>query len=204
MMHSFEDRIETLVRLLGSPSSNVSARQGDRVFNFHYLPNQWATVRGHFPRIRARLEKEGFTPQFHSFANIIDEILERDAKQPIEAMTAAEGKFTLPHKTYTETLQHFLTKTPADHSLTLESPVVARLITILDEAAETPKSVLLLTDVEMLHPLIRVSAFEQILQGRFRVPTVFFYPGRRGSVGDNPSFLGIYNSDGNYRSTHIY
>jgi hypothetical protein len=203
-MRSFEDKTETLVRLLGSPSSNVSARQGDRVFNFHYEPQKWAEVRGILPKIKSRLEKLGFTPHLHSFADIIKAILERDAKQPINAMIKAEGKFNLPDQNYTHDLQHFLTRTDPNHPLTLESPIVASLTAILDEAAQTPKSVLLLIDVEMLHPLIRVSAFEQILQGRFKVPTVFFYPGLSGNVGDNPSFLGIYTSDGNYRSTHIY
>jgi hypothetical protein len=64
--------------------------------------------------------------------------------------------------------------------------------------------VLILTDTETIHPLFRVSAFEQILQGKFTVPTIICYPGERGDMGDNPSFLGFYKSDGNYRSHHIY
>lgn len=204
MMHSFEDKTESLVRLLGSPGSNVTARQGDRVFNFHYLPGEWAALRAYLPKIKIRLEQAGYTPHLHSFADILSSIYEREGKKAIEMMTAAEGKTNLPHKAYTDTLQRFLTKTPPNHPLELDSPIVVALIERLNAAAETTKSVLLLTDLEMLHPLLRVSAFEQVLQGKFAVPTVIFYPGRRGTVGDNPSFLGIYKSDGNYRSTHIY
>jgi hypothetical protein len=192
------------VRLLGSPGSNVTAQQGDRVFNFHYFPAEWATLRAYMPKIKVRLEQAGYTPHFQSFAELMSAIYERDGQKAIAKMSAAEGKTNLPHKAYTETLQHFLTKTPPNHPLELDSPIVVALIEILEAAAKTPKSVLLLTDLEMLHPLLRVSAFEQVLQGKFTVPTVLFYPGRRGSVGDNPSFLGIYKSDGNYRSTHIY
>lgn len=204
MMHSFEDKTETLVRLLGSPGSNVTARQGDRVFNFHYLPTEWAALRSYLPKIRVRLEQAGYTPHLHSFADTLTSIFECDGQRAIAMMTGAEGKTNLPHKAYTETLQRFLTKTPPNHPLELDSPIVVALIDILKAAAKTPKSVVLLTDLEMLHPLLRVSAFEQVLQGKFTVPTVIFYPGRRGSVGDNPSFLGIYKSDGNYRSTHLY
>lgn len=203
-MPSFEDKTETLVRLLGSPGSNVTAQQGDRVFNFHYFPAEWAALRAYLPKIKIRLEQAGYTPHIHSFAEIMSAIYERDGQKAIAMMTAAEGKTNLPHKAYTETLQRFLTKTPPNHPLELDSPIVVALIKILEAAAMTPKSVLLLTDLEMLHPLLRVSAFEQVLQGKFTVPTVLFYPGRRGSVGDNPSFLGIYKSDGNHRSTHIY
>ena len=200
MMHSFEDKTESLVRLLGSPGSNVTARQGDRVFNYHYLPGEWASLRASLPKMRVRLEKLGYTPHIHSFADIMSSIFEGKGKKAIDAMTSAEGKTNLPHKSYTGTLQQFL----IDPELSLASPIVVALIGILEEAAKTHKSVLLLTDVEMLHPLVRVSAFEQVMQGKFKVPTVIFYPGRRGTVGDNPSFLGIYSSDGNYRSTHVY
>ncbi|MDB4657244.1 DUF1788 domain-containing protein [Verrucomicrobiales bacterium] len=200
MMHSFEDKTESLVRLLGSPSSNVTARQGDRVFNFHYLPGEWDALRAYLPKIRVRLEKLGYTPHIHSFTDIVSSIFDGKGKKAIDAMTSAEGKTNLPHKAYTGTLQQFL----IGPELSLTSPIVTALIDILNQAEKTPKSVLLLTDVEMLHPLVRVSAFEQVLQGKFKVPSVIFYPGRRGTVGDNPSFLGFYNSDGNYRSTHIY
>ena len=203
-MPSFEDKTETLVRLLGSPGSNVTAQQGDRVFNFHYFPAEWAALRAYLPKIKIRLEQAGYTPHIRSFAELMSAIYERDGQKAIAMMTAAEGKTNLPHKAYTEPLQRFLTKTPPNHPLELDSPIVVALIKFLEAAAMTPKSVLLLTDLEMLHPLLRASAFEQVLQGKFKVPTVLFYPGRRGSVGDNPSFLGIYKSDGNYRSTHIY
>lgn len=203
-MHSFEEKTQSLLRLLGKPGSNVTARQGDQVYNFHYQPGEWAVLRGFLPKIKHRLEQVGYTPQIHSFADIIEKIFAEVGGKAIEAMRAAEGKTNLSHQIYTETLQRFLTKKPPNHPLELDSPIVVALTDILAEAAKTPKSVVLLTDVEMLHPLIRVSAFEQVLQGKFSVPTVFFYPGRRGTVGDNPSYLGFYQSDGNYRSTHIY
>ena len=62
--------------------------------------------------------------------------------------------------------------------------------------------ILLVTDLEGLHPYMRIGAIEGQLQGKFNIPTVFFYPGERmGKTGLR--FLGFYQSDGNYRSVHV-
>ena len=64
------------------------------------------------------------------------------------------------------------------------------------------KSILLVTDLEALHPYMRIGVIEGQLQGKFHVPTVFFYPGvRTGKT--RLKFLGFYPEDGNYRSVHV-
>jgi hypothetical protein len=63
-------------------------------------------------------------------------------------------------------------------------------------------SVLLVTDLEALHPFMRIGAIESQLQGRFHVPTVFLYPGVR-TGNTRLKFLGFYPEDGNYRSVHV-
>ncbi len=201
-MSSFDSKIETLLRHLGRPTTSVNARQGDRVYNLHYDPSEWAALRLKLPMIRQRLESSGFTPHVYSFADLLQGILAENPRQ-IDALKKLEQR-PLPHATHSETLYNILAKKRTGEPLGLDSPIVQRLHDVIQEAAKTPKSVLLITDIEMAHPLVRVSAFEQILQGKFAVPTVFFYPGKRGTVGDNPSYLGVYPSDGNYRSTHIY
>jgi len=63
-------------------------------------------------------------------------------------------------------------------------------------------AVMLVTDLEALHPFLRIGAIESQLMGKFNVPTVFFYPGiRTGKT--NLKFLGFYPADGNYRSVHV-
>jgi hypothetical protein len=76
----------------------------------------------------------------------------------------------------------------------------------LEEAIDTAKAatngIVLVTDLEALHPYIRIGAIEANLQGKFSVPTVFLYPGiRTGST--RLKFLGFYQEDGNYRSVHV-
>jgi hypothetical protein len=64
------------------------------------------------------------------------------------------------------------------------------------------KALMLVTDLEALHPFLRIGAIESQLQGKFHVPTVFLYPGvRTGKT--RLKFLGFYPEDGNYRSVHV-
>ncbi len=72
----------------------------------------------------------------------------------------------------------------------------------LQSLAGRTNTALFVTDLEALHPYLRVGVLEQQLQGRFTVPTVFLYPGVRDGK-TTLRFLGIYPADGNYRSVHI-
>ena len=63
-------------------------------------------------------------------------------------------------------------------------------------------ALVLVTDLESLHPYLRIGAIESRLQGKFHVPTIFLYPGvRTGKT--RLRFLGFYPEDGNYRSMHV-
>ena len=201
-MSSFDSRINELARLLGSPASAVSAQQGDRVYNFHYRPSEWTEFRQSMPRLLNSLKGKGFTPIVGSFAEICRNIFEAHSRYAALKKTEQVGNF--PHKMRNEALFKLLVESPTSTDLTLDSPIVKSIEKLLSEASSGKNGILILTDTETLHPFFRVSALEQILQGKFTVPTVICYPGEKGSIGDNPSFLGIYKSDGNYRSTHIY
>lgn len=61
---------------------------------------------------------------------------------------------------------------------------------------EKKNAILLVTDLEGLHPYMRIGTIESQLQGKFVVPTVFFYPGIRTGKS-NLKFLGFYPEDGN-------
>lgn len=80
--------------------------------------------------------------------------------------------------------------------------LLSRLQAALDAAHGHPDALLLVTDLEALHPYMRIGVLEGRLLGRFRAPTIFLYPGiRTGKT--NLRFLGFYPADGNYRSVHI-
>jgi hypothetical protein len=80
--------------------------------------------------------------------------------------------------------------------------ISSAILAKLEELAELPRGVLLITDIEALHPFLHISGIEQQLTGKFAVPTVVFYPGTRGS-SHSLRFLGFHRENGNYRSIHI-
>jgi hypothetical protein len=88
---------------------------------------------------------------------------------------------------------------------TLEDPekgLQKRLEKKLTDLEGDDKGLLLATDLEALHPYMRIGSIESQLQGRFIRPTVFLYPGvRTGQT--RLKFLGFYPEDGNYRSMHV-
>ena len=72
----------------------------------------------------------------------------------------------------------------------------------IDEIGGDPQAVLILTDLESLHPFLHISGVEQQLVGKFKVPTIVLYPGVRGGAY-SLRFLGIHQENANYRSIHI-
>jgi hypothetical protein len=72
----------------------------------------------------------------------------------------------------------------------------------LEEAESRANGLLLVTDLEALHPYLRINTIESKLQGRVRRPVVVLYPGKREGK-TSLRFLGFYPADPNYRSEHI-
>ncbi|TAX72958.1 DUF1788 domain-containing protein [Rhizobium leguminosarum] len=80
--------------------------------------------------------------------------------------------------------------------------LLSRLGSVLTKQEGKQNALVLVTDLEALHPFMRIGAIESQLQGKFHVPTVFLYPGvRTGKT--RLKFLGFYPEDGNYRSVHV-
>ena len=72
----------------------------------------------------------------------------------------------------------------------------------LEEAASQNDGLLLLTDLEALHPYLRINALEAQIQRRVHCPVVVLYPGNREGK-TSLRFLEFYPPDPNYRSEHI-
>ena len=69
-------------------------------------------------------------------------------------------------------------------------------------AAEKPNGLLLLTDLEALHPYLRINSIEARLQNQVLCPVIVLYPGKREGK-TSLRFLEFYPADPNYRSEHI-
>jgi hypothetical protein len=86
--------------------------------------------------------------------------------------------------------------------LMAENALLKRLEAALRPLEGQPNALLLVTDLEALHPLLRIGTLESQLQGQFNVTTILLYPGVR--MGKTLlKFLRFYPEDGNYRSVHV-
>ena len=139
----------------------------------------------------ARLKQDGWQVTEFSIATAIEKILALDPRRPI--WVGADGRAPLAWDRINTALTNAVTGTNE-----LQQLLQAQL-----EALDgKPNQLLLVTDLEALHPYVRIGTLEGQLLGRFKLPTVFLYPGQRtGRTG--LKFLGFYPSDGNYRSVHV-
>jgi hypothetical protein len=160
------------------------------IFYLVFTPNQILNVKRQMPAWIARLRNDGWDVHVFSMAEAVVEIFDNAKMKKI--WLAADAKAPQQWEKTNKSLANALANGALQN----------RLEAKLEELEGKPKSILLVTDIEALHPYMRIGTIEGELQGKFSVPTVFFYPGVR--TGDTRlKFLGFYPEDGNYRSVHV-
>ena len=161
------------------------------VYYLVFSPSQIIEAKRQTPAWVARLQLDGFQVTVFSLAQAIEDILAADTRRAIWA--AADGRTPLAWSKMNDSLTNAVTGPQG-----LLPKIAAHLAALEGQT----NALLLMTDLEALHPYLRIGTIESQLIGRFHVPTVFLYPGvRTGRTG--LQFLGFYPSDGNYRSVHV-
>jgi hypothetical protein len=164
---------------------------GDPVYYLVFHPEKMLAVKRRMKQWCAKLELEDWKVHTVSMAEAVHQILKSHDLRDIwlESEKEAPLEFEEINKTLAE-------------ALTAENELKNMLEQMLQSLTDQKDALLFVTDLEALHPYLRVGTIEQQLQGRFTVPTVILYPGVRAGR-TTLRFLGIYPEDGNYRSTHI-
>ena len=194
-MPSVNDNFDELIRKIEKGRDFTSA-SFEPVYYLVFDPSEILVVKRLTQAWASRLKQKNFAPHFLSIADTIAEIhgnfplreiwLKADEKEPLNwEKTNNSLKVALQPKTKDE-----------------PSPIQTRIEAKLTELENKPNAILIVTDLEALHPYLRIGAIESQLFGQFKVPTVFLYPGTR-SGKTRLSFLGFYPEDGNYRSLHV-
>ena len=161
------------------------------VFYLVFPPAQILEVKRQMPAWISKLHQEGWDVHTFSMAEQIWSVLKADPLWSLCAMEDRSAPLDWPRTN----------KALAD-ILVGEGALLKRLESALAPLEGKRNAVMLVTDLEALHPFLRIGAIESQLMGKFHVPTVFFYPGiRTGKT--NLKFLGFYPADGNYRSVHV-
>jgi len=160
------------------------------IYYLIFPPKQILEVKHRLTAWEARLKNDGWHVHKFSMAQAIDELLE---DSPLMKFWIKEDK--------KEPLNWGKTNKSIENYLS-DGKLTDMLREKLHQIKEDEDAILFVTDIEALHPYLRIGAIESSLIGEFKRPTVIFYPGE--STGKtNLKFLGFYSEDGNYRSVHI-
>lgn len=161
------------------------------IYYLIFPPEQILEVKRQTSAWIAKFHQEGWDVQTFSIAENLWDLLQND---PFWSLCLNEDKAApLDWKRTNRALADIVTS---------GGGLLSRLAQTLKPLEARPNALLLVTDLEALHPFLRIGAIESQLQGQFSVPTVFLYPGvRTGKT--RLKFLGFYPEDGNYRSVHV-
>lgn len=160
------------------------------VYYLVFPPSQILDVKRSLPAWASRLRNEGWDVHPFSIAEHITSILSTAA--PRKIWLVADRKAPQAWKRTNDALANALSQGALQQRLEAE----------LTKLQDIPNALLLVTDLEALHPYMRIGAIESQLYGKFHVPTVFLYPGERTGK-TRLKFMGFYPEDGNYRSVHV-
>lgn len=160
------------------------------IYYLVFHPNEILDVKRQLRAWTSRLRQNGWTPHRLSLAEVVLDISKSARTRSI--WLTADAQAPLEWTRSNQAIANALSN----------NQLVERVAAAIDNAAESENGILLVTDLEALHPYIRIGAIETQLYGRFRVPTVILYPGERTGK-TRLSFLGFYPEDGNYRSVHV-
>lgn len=161
------------------------------IYYLVFDPDQILEVKRQTPAWIAKLRQEGWDVHTFSIAEHLWAVLKED---PLWSLCVAEDRSAPLDWSRTN-------KALADILLSGDA-LQKSLENVLAPLEGKRDALLMVTDLEALHPFLRIGAIESQLQGQFHVPTIFLYPGvRTGKT--RLKFLGFYPEDGNYRSVHV-
>jgi hypothetical protein len=148
----------------------------------------------------AKLQNQGWNVVTFSFAEAVSSILKnhklRNTWLVGEQFALAKATGPIPTNTIAEvnkTLGKALTEGPE---------LMAMVRDKMEEASSYPSGLLLLTDLEALHPYLRINSIEAKIHDAVHCPVIVLYPGKREGK-TSLRFLEFYPADPNYRSEHI-
>ena len=189
-MRSLTADFDELVRRIQA-GREFSHASFEPIYYLVFHPRKILEVKRQMPAWTARLKNAGWNVTTFSVAKHIRDIFQSAPMRKIWLVTDAKAP-----------LNWEKTNKSLANALTGRDQLQSRLEETISEQRDDPNAIVLVTDLEALHPYLRIGAIEVQLQGNFHIPTVFFYPGiRTGKT--RLRFLGFYPEDGNYRSVHV-
>lgn len=161
------------------------------IYYLVFPPDQILEVKRQTPAWVSKLHQEGWDVRVFSIAEHIWSLLK---EAPLWSLCVMGDK--------SAPLDWERTNKALADILVADNALPKRIENELQPLQGNPNALLLVTDLEALHPFLRIGVIESQLQCEFHVPTIFLYPGMRTGK-TRLKFLGFYPEDGNYRSVHV-
>ena len=202
-MQSLKDKFDELRHRLGE-GRHVDSTGTEPIFYIVFPVAEILEVKRQTKAWIAKLNNEGWSVVSLSMADAVEAVFRGDkfrknwllGEQAI-LQQAERANLPIDFREINKTLSKAL----CDNSK-LSPRLVEQIESKLRAAESHPNGLLLLTDLEALHPFLRINTIEAKLQGHVHCPVVVLYPGKREGR-TSLRFLEFYPADPNYRSEHI-
>jgi hypothetical protein len=196
---SLRDKFEELRYSIGQ-GRDVDSTGAEPLFYLVFPVEEILEVKRHTKAWCAKLSNDGWKVVILSMAEAVQRVLRGNKLRPFWLLSehqilrqAEQSGRPIDFREINKTLAAALVEGTELQDL-IESH--------LQGAEKQQKGLLLITDLEALHPYLRINAIESKLQGQVRCPVVILYPGKREGK-TSLRFLEFYPADPNYRSEHI-
>jgi hypothetical protein len=198
-LHSLKDKFdEVCLRLV--QGRRLESAGSEPIFYLVFPVKEILDVKRQTRAWVAKLQNQGWHVVTLSMAKAVNAIL-RSHKLRKQWLLGEKAILTQSERKGTAIEFGEINKTLAK-ALTEGTALVDIIKDKIEEASSRQGGLLILTDLEALHPYLRINTIEAKLQGAIRCPVVVLYPGKR--VGKTSlKFLEFYPADPNYRSEHI-
>ena len=186
-----DNKFKTILEYLENPGSHHHA--GDKLICYlTFDANECLEVKKKLPAWLSLAKGFGYSCTTLSMASVINEFFLNNPRRknwPVpEVEDGAEAIYTF----FKDDLG----------SMIVENKVIENaLLNAQQETNKLPKPILIITDVEAIHPFTRFGPVEQNIYTEITIPLIILYPGI--ITGSSLEFLGFYPQDGNYRSKHF-
>lgn len=198
-MYSLKDKFDEVCLRLGQ-DRRLESTGSDPIYYLVFPVSEILTVKRQTRAWVAKLENQGFHVVTFSMARGINAIF-RGHKLRKQWLIGEKMVLSQAERSGKPIEFGDINKTLAK-ALTEGADLLHLLKSAMEEVSSHPDGLLLITDLEALHPYLRINSIEAQLQGLIRCPVIVLYPGKREGK-TSLRFLEFYPADPNYRSEHI-
>lgn len=182
-MYSLDNIFNELLDKIRDPVS-LSPIKNDPVFYFAYPPELMLDLKKNIPRWSSKFKEAGYEVLRISIADLMWKLVDLSGRW--EEWLTLEGEADIK-----------MIKDAISDVLRQNNALLNSIAGTVESA--TGKTVVLITEIELLHPFTRTKIIGDYLHDKAQVPTVFFYPGTL-SGQNGLKFLGFHSDTTGYRA----